>query len=796
METKYFMRKCLFFNCFVLSFTFLAVNFQPAAATPSITIDKVSEYGTVSGYAWGSVSGVKNTEYRVAVVIKVDEGWWTKPSWANPLTNIWITNKWKCDITTGGNDEFATEIDAFLVEKGYTPPPSAGESEIPQDLIDHTVAMARVIRPKPDPPTASILKPLDGSKFTKGDTVKFEGSGVDYRGRKLRGLSLKWTSSIDGNIGRGVSFSKRNLSSGDHTITLTVKDAKGQTANKSISIQIKSVSPPTALISKPADGSNFSQGDAVFFEGSGTDYLGNQLPGSSLVWNSSLNGIIGTGTSFTRNDLSVGDHIITLTVTDSRGLESSQHITIVIKKKEEPSIVLTHVPAYKSFDLLQGKVTGVNPAEWRIVVYIEVEEVWWTKPYYDSPLTPIQPDGTWTCDITTGGYDQFATKIIVFLVPASSVPPICSPCFEIPSIPEAIVWVVIDRSPPLRTLSFAGYNWQVKRRDFPAGPGSNYFSDKEGDIWVDIDGHLHLTASKQDNIWYCTEAISTNSFGYGTYIFVTRSRPDLIDPNVTLGLFTWETAAHQEHHRELDIEFSRWGNPEEPTNAQFVVQPCSACPGCTNCSRFTVDLENTDGYLTNYLVWQPEFVEFRSYYGRYSQTLPPPSALVHQWIYRGPDIPTPGNENIRMNLWLVGGQPPTDGQEVELVISDFVWQPGVPNWQEEPGIKIDGVSAYGTLDGWVWGSVSGVNPYDHAVAVYIFVRGGWWTKPYWDSPQTPIDSDMTWICDITTGGADQEATRIVAYLISKTYNPPLMSGGPTLPTELATNSLAEAEVTR
>ena len=40
-----------------------------------------------------------------------------------------------------------------------------------------------------------------------------------------------------------------------------------------------------------------------------------------------------------------------------------------------------------------------------------------TKPYADQPFAAIASNGTWTCDITTGGQDQTATQTAVFLVP-------------------------------------------------------------------------------------------------------------------------------------------------------------------------------------------------------------------------------------------------------------------------------------------------------------------------------------------------------------------------------------------
>ena len=88
-----------------------------------------------------------------------------------------------------------------------------------------------------------------------------------------------------------------------------------------------------------------------------------------------------------------------------------------------------------------------------------------------------------------------------------------------------------------------------------------------------------------------------------------------------------------------------------------------------------------------------------------------------------------------------------------------------------------------------------VKPADYRIAVYIYV-GGWWTKPTFANPTTSIAIDGSWVCDITTGGSDQNATQVAAFLIPATYTPPPMSGGQTLPAELYSNAVANCSVTR
>lgn len=90
----------------------------------------------------------------------------------------------------------------------------------------------------------------------------------------------------------------------------------------------------------------------------------------------------------------------------------------------------------------------------------------------------------------------------------------------------------------------------------------------------------------------------------------------------------------------------------------------------------------------------------------------------------------------------------------------------------EPSIEFTKVPPLGSLDK-LEGRVSHVASSEYQVVVYIYVEGaGWWIKPYFDEPTTPIRCDGTWTTDIVTGGSDEMAKIIAAYLIPKTYAPP------------------------
>lgn len=93
---------------------------------------------------------------------------------------------------------------------------------------------------------------------------------------------------------------------------------------------------PTATITAPPDGSTFAEGDAISFQGSASDPEDGILSGAALVWRSDLQGQIGTGTSFSRDDLSVGTHQITLTATDSDGATGQATVGLSVEAPAPP----------------------------------------------------------------------------------------------------------------------------------------------------------------------------------------------------------------------------------------------------------------------------------------------------------------------------------------------------------------------------------------------------------------------------------------------------------------------------
>jgi len=95
---------------------------------------------------------------------------------------------------------------------------------------------------------------------------------------------------------------------------------------------------------------------------------------------------------------------------------------------------LSAIPALGSFDDLRGQVNGVDPAGYRVAVYIYVNGLWYPKPSFASPTVYPRIDGAWTADVTTGPMDENATRIAAYLLPVSyRVPQISAGIAGIPA---------------------------------------------------------------------------------------------------------------------------------------------------------------------------------------------------------------------------------------------------------------------------------------------------------------------------------------------------------------------------
>lgn len=346
-------------------------------------------------------------------------------------------------------------------------------------------------------------------------------------------------------------------------------------------------------------------------------------------------------------------------------------------KAASPSIIITNLPVFGSQGNLSGLVLNANSATNCVAVFIFVGNdpvvsggYWYSKPSCASPLTPIQPDGSWTANITPVSSDTNATEIAAFLVPTNYNQPCVNGASGLPIPPEAEAVVYADRiNPSARQFNFSDYSWWVKTSAGGlAGPGPNYFSDSTNNVWVDAQGSLHLKITYTNNEWQCVEIISDRSFGYGQYRFTVSTPVDSLDANVVLGLFTYSyDTAYTD--REIDIELSRWDYGYGTSDVEdYAVQPYYD-PGQVLHFPLPAGVTNS----THSFIWQSTNVAFQSLNGNFAS--PPATTNILESWNCPVGTPPAGGEQVHLNLWLDNGNPPANNQPVEVVISQFEFVP-------------------------------------------------------------------------------------------------------------------------
>jgi hypothetical protein len=386
-----------------------------------------------------------------------------------------------------------------------------------------------------------------------------------------------------------------------------------------------------------------------------------------------------------------------------------------------PSIQFTFVPPVGSSASVQGLVQNVDRTTYGVALIINVFGGWWTKPYFATPISGINPDNTFSIPYDTGGQDACAGQFAVFVVRLDYAIPLLSGQGSIP--PEyysnSIAQVAVNRGSS-STFTFAGRQWQKKDTGSCIwDPGQNYFS--ADNITVDGNGKLHLAITSTNNAWYCAEAILTQSLGYGIYRFsVDTDVSNLPDP-IVLGLFTYSNDADY-NHREIDVEFSNGAVVGRPTPWQNVIQPWDT-PG----NRYQFAAPTNMSHSVFQFLWAPSVVYFDSFTNYSSDVMTygiqaaptvdfsgawllatqqvsgptnlnisvnsnggfPPTEFIRgnlsslsgspppfEWFVFTNGIPKAGNEVTHINLWLYNTTAPgTNGQRFEVVISDFQFIP-------------------------------------------------------------------------------------------------------------------------
>ncbi len=274
------------------------------------------------------------TDQPIAVVAVVSDGEDAAPD---------LQVAWTDEAGAALDIDDSPDVDGGLA--GTLPALSAGSHRLTLTVTDSTgkVGVDSVDLEVAGPnqaPACEIIDPADGAVGGLGEESVFTGllTDPDVDGAYL---SAAWSSDADGALGTSevdsegrTVFRTAELSVGAHLLTLTGIDEVGATCTDSLTFLVGT--PPEVIITLPLPGAEESESAIVPFEAMVDDDV---TPPDALdiVWESDIDGVIdetpadSSGfVSWDTGSLSVGDHLITVTVTDSDGFSAVETVELRI----------------------------------------------------------------------------------------------------------------------------------------------------------------------------------------------------------------------------------------------------------------------------------------------------------------------------------------------------------------------------------------------------------------------------------------------------------------------------------
>jgi hypothetical protein len=192
----------------------------------------------------------------------------------------------------------------------------------------------------PNAPLVQVLTPQGGENWgpTEQQTITWTASDADgdplsYRVQYSPDNGGTWVPLSEEIQETSLTIDTANLPGGNHGM-IRVLASDGFNTGEGYSNDLFSVAakPPEVYIANPQDNNQLPPGWPVILNAYGTDAEDGPLPSESLVWTSDRDGEVGTGDMLIASgrDMSLGDHTITMTGTDSDGQTATYttHITI------------------------------------------------------------------------------------------------------------------------------------------------------------------------------------------------------------------------------------------------------------------------------------------------------------------------------------------------------------------------------------------------------------------------------------------------------------------------------------
>jgi len=215
-------------------------------------------------------------------------------------------------------------------------------------------------------PFVVIEAPRTDTEIYFTDPLTFAAIGYDPEDQEIS-ANLRWSSSLQGALGTGGTITVGNLQVGDHIIKALVSDSAGAKGAEEIAVRVLPIPsnyPPVVKIDSLGLNAFYTVDSTIPLVGTVTDRENGNLS-ASIIWSSNIDGELGRGAAIRVSNLTVGEHVITATATDSGGITSGATKTITINADG----LAYHM--YDPFDVSQGPDAL---AGWRVVDNVPINQ--------------------------------------------------------------------------------------------------------------------------------------------------------------------------------------------------------------------------------------------------------------------------------------------------------------------------------------------------------------------------------------------------------------------------------------
>jgi len=254
------------------------------------------------------------------------------------------------------------------------------------------LSFVAVVSDAEDDPDELVVHWIAVSTDQGGVEIDLEDTGPDQTGRTTKVIGA--------------------LDAGRYIIIARVEDSKGATDEVGLPIEVFAENlAPTVLVTQPLIGAEFIEEDQITFVATATD--DRDVTELDVEWFSDVDGLINAAPpissgllTFTRDNLSVGEHVVTVRVTDPEDLWGEATVTFTIVPKDlpptTPVIVISPEFPLSTDDLACLIQIGSSDPDGNVITYTYT----WFKNGVAAliaastvPGTETSAGDSWTCQV-------------------------------------------------------------------------------------------------------------------------------------------------------------------------------------------------------------------------------------------------------------------------------------------------------------------------------------------------------------------------------------------------------------